>query len=269
MGRFSIGLPGPPGPAGGPPGATGAAGAAGAAGATGPQGNQGPAGPQIEAVAQYKVVVDMQSSSEYATATSGTGVTAVNLGSDSGHPGVIVVATGLTSGGSAEVSAGSNCPAIELGIGALTHDVVFLLANTPDGTNRFTIRCGLTNASLSEGGYTVMVRYVDNVNSGKMQFVCRQGGTETASDLGFTPSTSEYYRARFVVNAGGTSVTCTVIKCSNGSTAGTATITTNIPVNSFNKMWMAAYITRSTTGLVNPFLYVDLLSVVQTLTTSR
>jgi hypothetical protein len=100
-----------------------------------------------------------------------------------------------------------------------------------DGTNRYSINCGLTRTALSYAPTDcIMWRYVDNVNGGRWQLTCRSGGAESTSDAGGSAVVANtWYRLEIDINSGSTSVTGYV----DGTAATGGAISTNIPLSDF------------------------------------
>jgi hypothetical protein len=94
--------------------------------------------------------------------------------------------TGTTNSGSAGVHNGDLAGFIRdssVGEAWMLSGPIYL--STPsDGTNRFVMRWGFMSSVSGEPSHGIYMRHVDNVNSGRWQAVCRQGGTETVADLG-------------------------------------------------------------------------------------
>lgn len=106
--------------------------------------------------------------------------------------------------------------------------------------DRFTIRCGLGDSATAESVDFVGFRYVDNVNAGKWQGVCRSNSVESVLDTGVLAANGAYHTFSFKVAANGTLVTFYI----DGASVGT--IATNIPTGTARLLtFLPAFILKS------------------------
>jgi hypothetical protein len=188
----------------------------------------------------------------WTSGVSGTSA-AVNAGMDfspanlrKGAQGIVSLNTGTTSTGVCYIGTANTAQeGLDLATGA-TIDLTWRV-NIPTvstGTQRFTTRVGLINASAigtpttSEPNDGCYFRQVDNVNSGNWQCVTRASGTETVINTSVAGSTSDI-TLRLVVDSAGSSVTFYI----NGSSQGANT--TNIPTSAFIGLAIAAGVVKS------------------------
>lgn len=142
--------------------------------------------------------------------------------SEAGHPGIMQM-TSTTGGAIADLLADSTSWA-NVGGGTVEVRIGFRIPVLPTNADQFTTYLGL-NSGVPDSAESIELRYVNNVNGGKIQYVCRAGGVETAVDSGLTPIANTWYYALIAINAAGTVVTFTI----NG--ANSQTINTNVPTN--------------------------------------
>lgn len=196
---------------------------------------------------------------------SGTGASADiadNYGDTGGHPGVLIHQTGTTTTGRAfSGTFGAYNGAIKLGYGVWTYETCLYLDALSDGTDTYTIRVGMLDATSGDPTDGVFFRYTHGTNSGKFEAVTRSNSSETATDTGHTVAATTWVKIGFSVNADATSVTFYV----NGSLV--ATNTTNIPTGGRNTS-MGTLIQKSA-GTTNRLLYQDYYLVDCLLSTPR
>jgi hypothetical protein len=130
-----------------------------------------------------------------------------------------------------------------------------------NGTDRYTLACGLTDQLATHAPTNcIMVRYRDDVNSGKWQLVCRSGGSESTADIGVTVAVDTWYRIEVDINAAGSSVTASV----NGTTS--AAVTTNITAT---QMYFQLGLVLKSVGTADRRLLIDAGGWVHALTNAR
>lgn len=101
---------------------------------------------------------------------------------------------------------------------------ILVSASLSSGTERYTIRTGFGDSATTEPTDGCYIRYVDNVNSGNWQGVCRNNSTESTCDTTVVVAVSTFYELDVKVNAAGTSAGFCV-----NNTCCASNITTNIP----------------------------------------
>jgi hypothetical protein len=188
---------------------------------------------------------------------------AVGVDSTNAHPGVIGNSSMASLSRPIMLGAGttSAVAGFKLGGGELTINWVFSIVTASNGTNRYTLVCGIgdtSNAAAQANG--CWVQYSDNLNSGNWTFNTSSASTPTNSNSS-TAVTTGWHNAQIVVNAAGTSVQFNM----DGVSLGTA-ITTNIPTTGilpfFNIVHGAGTVAAVT-------VLVDLFYLRQTLTATR
>jgi len=107
-----------------------------------------------------------------------------------------------------------------------------------DGTNRYTLRSGFNDNTVGAATDGCYLQYVDDVNTGKWQGICRSNSVESACDTGVTVVVSTYYETEVLVNAGGTRADFSV-------TGGSCSVTTNIPTGTGRETSLHASILKS------------------------
>lgn len=198
---------------------------------------------------------------------SGTGAAAAGttVGVSAGHLGVISLATGTTTTGRTMIA--NDCY-MYAGNGPLVFETMFMLEDLSDGTNRFFLRAGLMSTSSNTDATGIYFRYIDNQASGNLQAICRNGGSETATDLGLTLVADTWYRGRFEVNEDWSEVKFSAYG-DGSSSVNTATITTDIPVSGTMIFPNAGAIYKNSLGTTSRLAYLDYCKVHQKLTAPR
>lgn len=163
--------------------------------------------------------------------STGSGALAAPIVGTATNPGLVTVPTGTTSTGATEVatcySSGSTAGVGFLfGAGSYTLEWVMQIPTLSTGTQRFTITMGFKNTGVTTGTLTngAWFQYVDNVNSGAWQVICRQSSTSTTNNTASTVDTN-FHHYKIAVNAAATSVSFYI----DGAEVTNSPITTNIP----------------------------------------
>ncbi len=187
-----------------------------------------------------------------------------------GHPGILNLATS-TNGAKTLLTSGdsfSNNFTLGNNVG-WRYEVLGALPSLSDGTDRFTITTGFNNVtdtitSIDNGCY---FRYSDNINSGKWQGVCEDGGsggsggTEAICDTTITAVAGTFYRLTLVMNSTATSADFRV----NG--VSKCTISTHIPSSTTLVSFISMNNKLAGNGIRG--LYMDYLSVRALFDTAR
>lgn len=189
--------------------------------------------------------------------TNGTGAL-VNGGAVDGlanHPGVAQLDTGTTATGLASFSTNdTNGRSILLG-GSDTwrYTSVQRLNALSTSAQRYTFRSGMFDQVINddEGTNGCLLKYSDNINSGKWQGVCNKGGTESTCDTGISPTAAAWVRTDVVVTS---SLATFQI---NGVTG--CTISTNIPTTTATMFETTLRKTVGTTDSTVDLDYIELL----------
>lgn len=144
----------------------------------------------------------------FGTATTGAGGPSVTSNADcvQGQFGALRLRCGTNAAGGALVHTGANMMRTSnlFGLRFICGAALPVLSN---GTNRFNFRAGLKNAATAFGdGTGFYIRYTDNINSGFVQGVVRNGATETTINFGVAPTANEPFIVGFEINETYTSI---------------------------------------------------------------
>lgn len=192
------------------------------------------------------------------TTVSGAGATPYGTNSGTDAMGIINLERGTTATGAAGVSFANLC---HVGGGRVMVGARFKMPTLPNGTDRFTARLGAMDSVTAEPTNGIYFRYADNVNSGKVQGVCRAGGVETVIDTGVTPVANTWLFGFWLSNIAGTSIQFYLA----GAAVGAA-ITTNIPTTIDHAVSASNIGSLGTNGRQ---LYVDFLEIGKEFAASR
>lgn len=182
----------------------------------------------------------------------------VNVTGQQTRFGIIRHATGTTATGTAGIHTGQAMTQIG-GIKTHIFGGVFSLQAASSATQRFIIRAGLSNnvtvgADPTDGIY---IRYTDNINSGRLQLVCRRASVEAVFNSVFTPTLNENVNWYVVVNGALTSADLYISTAQNNPTlAGSVTTAANFPLNSTVLGFMQHI--QKTVGITTSLFDVDL-----------
>lgn len=179
--------------------------------------------------------------------------------------GVVYSATGTTNTGRGAY--------LRTGNGSITfgsHEIKYrcrtALSALSDGTDTYTAYFGLgdnpNSGDMVNGCY---FRYTHSVNSGKIEAVCSNSSTRTASDTGITPTSSSFRIFEIVVNQAASSVAFYI----DGSIV--STITTNIP-STYNFSTSVSNIMQKiekSAGTTDRRIYTDWYDLTITRSTAR
>ncbi|OGL27907.1 hypothetical protein A3C39_03835 [Candidatus Saccharibacteria bacterium RIFCSPHIGHO2_02_FULL_46_12] len=186
---------------------------------------------------------------------------AISQASEANRPGILAVATGGQTNGSAFIS--SNLVSSTLstmymfGSGPITYSVGVKIADLSQSGNEYGTIFGLSsNASAPAGTPTgCYFRYSNSVNSGKWTGACASAGAETTCDLGVTVDSDKWYNLQMAVNSAGTAATFVASDDTNTYTCP-APITSNITTTVGQSILSGI---RKTTGMTSRTIYVDYL----------
>lgn len=194
--------------------------------------------------------------------TQTTSWTNANGTATNAHPGVLGHPSNATGdnryimlGGAANFSS-----QIFVGGGILTLNWVFNIVNLSNGTNRYTMFCGITDTLVSTLVNGIGIAYSDNVNGGNYTYKCVASSVATTSNSAVAATTG-WHNAQVVINANASSVSFSV----DGVSLGTA-ITTNIPTTGMSPLF--SFI-QSAGTIAAGSLLIDLFYLNQSLTTAR
>lgn len=192
-----------------------------------------------------------------------------SIAQEAAHPGILGNSNysqlSLSFYAIASLQSTTRTGSIVVGGGQITIDWIFKINTLSNGTNRYVLMAGLSDASDIAGPVTdmvngVYVRYSDNVNSGNWTYGTANASTRTATNSS-TAVTTGWHHLKIVINAGGTSCSYTMDGVSLG-----ADVATNIPTAALSPYimmsWVAGTVAANTLG-------VDLMYYNQTLTSAR
>lgn len=141
---------------------------------------------------------DLDSVAPFTTSVSGTSASVVFTTAaiaETNRFGIATLTQGTTTTGRASVGS-ATADSVIFNAGATTLCAAIKTpANLSDGTNRYSIQVGFTNAFASlSPTISAQLRYRDNNNSGKWQAYCSEnvGGSSTA-DTGITVAANTWY----------------------------------------------------------------------------
>lgn len=182
------------------------------------------------------------------------------------HPGQILLSTGTASAsGSALVrlsASGNDRGPFVVGGGSISTTWDVYLGALSDGTDTYTIYCGLTSGSdFNEPNDGLYFVYSHGINSGNWQVKTAQSGSRTTGDSSTAVTANTWYRLRVDINAAGTEANFYVndVLLTNG------TIATTIPTARFGA---SVQIVKSV-GTASRSIAVDLFTFYKELTISR
>ncbi len=142
-----------------------------------------------------------------------------------GRPGVGSI--NINGSSSARMSLSANTDTFDnlfLGNGATwTASAGFMMPTLSDGSVRYTLRFGFIDSVSAESTDGCFLRYVDNVNSGAWQGVCRNNNSESVCNTAATPVANTWYDVKVGVNSAGTLATFVV------NDTLSCTVNSNIP----------------------------------------
>lgn len=158
----------------------------------------------------------------WAVRNSGTG-SGVSFGATprDGVVGLANASTGTDSNGFAGVSTADNTTQIAPVDGNFTIvGKIITPSALSDGTNRYSIFCGINESNAGLGNDHLVLQYSDNINSGKWQLVMGIGGVNRATiDTGITVAADTVYNLAIVVTGASQAIEVFI----NGTSVGTAT----------------------------------------------
>lgn len=169
------------------------------------------------------------------------------------------------------VSAGTTSELAIYGSGKVQIIGCFRVREISSASEDFTIRVGTGDAIGSGTGENtdgVYLRQNYNVNSGKVECVCRSNSTETTADSGITLAADDRLTFHIKVNAAGTSAEF-YLGVNGAALTLVATITTNIPTGLTRSSTLYASQYKTATGTGQTRLQLDYLGIARKLDTLR
>lgn len=173
------------------------------------------------------------------------------------NPGQVNVNAGTTATGAAGLIGQTD--QIQLGTNDFRYQGIVGLSALSDGTNTYTVRCGLGDSGVAESVDFVGFRYTNGTNGGRWQGVTRANSVESTVDTAIT-ATAAFQTLGFTVNAAGNSVQFYVA----GVAAG-APITTNIPTGTARLLTFLPGMILKSLGTTSRALIVDAYSYLMAL----
>lgn len=130
----------------------------------------------------------------------------------------------------------------------------FMMPTLSDGSVRYTLRFGFIDSVTAESTDGCFLRYVDNVNSGAWQGVCRNNASESVCNTTATAAASTWYDVKVGVNSAGTLATFVV------NDTLSCTVSTNIPTGAGRATSYGVYAQKnlSTTARTISIDYMDI-----------
>lgn len=184
------------------------------------------------------------------------------------NPGQINIDTGTDTTGSKNYSYGllpaDRSGAYLFGGGQYNFEFIAKLSALSTSGQRYRLRMGYMDAvstgTIANGCW---FEYIDNVNSGNWQVLCRKSSTTTTGNTSNTPDTS-WHKYNIIVNPTATSVSFYI----DDVLVTSGTITTNIPNTAGEEVGLVFQMVK-TTGTTNRTLFLDYTSHNIQLTNSR
>jgi hypothetical protein len=198
-------------------------------------------------------------SSQVSGTSAANSATAIN--SVAAHAGVVQHTTGTTATGRAGMLS-TNAANILIGNSWYwRYETMIRLTALSSGTQRYTYRAGFIDSPSAESTDGVFFRYIDNVNTGQWQLVCRSNGTETATNSTVAPAAATWYRLTIIINPAGTSAEFFV----NGTSIGTCA--SNLPTGAGRGTGFGSLIIKSvgTTASTIDLDYLELIAYANTI----
>lgn len=204
-----------------------------------------------------------QGQSAWSTSGTGTGSgisTVIDPVTGGANPGVLRLAMGTTTTGTAGISSNASTKIFNLSNGTIYHETIIRLGTLSNGTDTYAVQVGMTDqaGTFPDANNGVYFKYSNGINSGNWACVCANSATTTTINTSVAAITTGFVRLGWVYTPG-SGVQFFIGGVSQGTT------TTNLPTANLNYV---ATTTKSagTTGL---FVYVDAIKLMWTLTTPR
>lgn len=188
---------------------------------------------------------------------SGSGVAVGDQSGDTTAPGTIQMENGTAAGGYAGILTTAK---IQLGGGSYAVEWRVKIPALTDGTDNFTVRCGILDSPIGPPVDGLFFRY-SNADAHWIA-VNRSNSTETAVTCATTVVADTWYKLRVVVNSAATSAAYTI------DDGDLQTITTNIPSSTTRLTGIGAGIIRDA-GTIERTLRADYAGMDVTLSTAR
>lgn len=90
---------------------------------------------------------------------------------------------------------------IDADLGTITYEATIGIPVLSDGTDRFVIVSGFGSTAAGDQANGAYVRYVDNVNGGKFQFVTAKSAVRTSTDTGVTVGAGDRFHVKIVLSS--------------------------------------------------------------------
>lgn len=185
----------------------------------------------------------------------------VAAGTDA-NPSVVAISTTASSSGSGRIWGQSSLANLRFRGGRTIYETIVSLDALSDGTETYTLICGITSSASYTPNDGIFFRYTHSTNGGQWQGCTASGGVRTDVNSAITPVLwPTFVTLKWVLNEAGTSVEFFINNVSIGTSS------TNIPANSvavqFN--W---YILKSA-GTTPRLTYLDGIYYVTKFSTPR
>lgn len=196
-------------------------------------------------------------------------ITAANSGAsglldapDNAHPGVYYLKTITNTTSRASIRTNAN--GLLLGGGRLIFNWLIQIPTLSDGTDTFTVRCGLGDSDSGDHVDGVYFEYTDSVNNGKWDIKTASNSSRTTENTNNTVTAGQWDRLTIDINADGSSAAFYV----NGVQCAHSPFVSNIPTGAGRYTGFCTHMIRSA-GTAARYVYMDLFYAYQKLTASR
>jgi hypothetical protein len=190
----------------------------------------------------------------YATTGAGAANSATAVGSVAGHPGILQHQTGTTATGNPRFISTATAGILLGNSSVWRYSSGVRIPALSSGTQRFTYRAGFMDTATVDAIDGCYFRYVDNVNAGNWQGVCRNNNAESTCNTAIAVAANTWYRLDVVVNAAGTSAdfqTDSTTRCS---------VVANIPTGAGRGTAFGSMVLKSV-GTTTSLVDVDYIQV--------
>lgn len=203
---------------------------------------------------------EMDQAAQFTTTVSGGTVsfTTASLAAVNRY-GIAELATGITTTGRAAV----NSPAMDqltAGSGLIRFTAILKTPSAlSDATNRYSISTGLGNsATVLNPGVSIIVRYRDNINSGKWQIFTNAISGASAIDTGITVAVDTWYRIEMEVAKDSSNCLVWI----NSAQVGSFSSSGGIPTGTTEAVGAVCLLLKSA-GTTSRTMYLDYMDIVQ------
>lgn len=193
--------------------------------------------------------------------STGTGNVGTRVDAESGHPGIYRMSGGTAGAARSLIYLGeSGANTMILGGGEIIFECVARYTGTIGNFER--MNAGIADPVTTNGPLLDGVFFEIQVGDTNWHLVSANGGTETRIDTGIAATSAQWYRLKFTVNSGATSIQANI----DGSDVGSA-LTTNIPTAVISPIFKTDALSAGG-GTATPF-DIDYMFIRQTFSTAR